>query len=135
MRMMVTPVWQSPANIARCIGAAPTRQQRAVNVEAPAGGDAKRCARQYLSIRHHDEHIELRGAQRFKGFRGFEARGLLHPNAEFQRLLLDRAGLQRLTAPGGTIRLREHHFNGMLSGRQPAQGRDGELRRAGEAQP
>jgi hypothetical protein len=121
-------------------GAAPSRQQRGVNVEAAKPGQFEHPLRQDQPVG--GDHHQVgpggfeRGARLLRVVRVLaiepQAARLGHVDAVFDGESLHRRSLQLQAAAGGPVRLREHQRNREAGGMQPLERRAGEFRRSGK---
>jgi hypothetical protein len=122
-------------------GAAPARQDRAVDIDA--GLDVEGGARQDQAVGRDHHHVVVRRQQALVGGAGlFGALRILGVHAQRQRLqhldavrqgdLLDARCLQLHAAPGRTVRLGQHQRHREAGFEQRTQGDRGEFRRAGK---
>ena len=116
-------------------GAAPARQDRCVNVETAVLRDVENCLRQYQAVRRHDQHIGLEVGQLSGRLLIAQRHRLLHGNALFDGVLLDRACRQLLAAAGRPVRLGEHGYRIAPAFHQRRQRSQRKVRRAGENDP
>jgi hypothetical protein len=76
--------------------AAPTWQQRGVDVEAAQTRQIKHPLRQDQAVRSHDDHVGLSGEQRVAGLRGIGRELAVEPQASGLRhgdVMIERKGL------------------------------------------
>jgi hypothetical protein len=138
--MIVMPVSASPASIARWIGAAPPRQQRAVDVDRAEARQIERPARQDQTVSRDDEHIGCGTRQCLARRRGVFRKLAIEPQAARlrggdalrHRERLHWRALQLHAATGGAIGLCQHQRDLEAGVMQMREGNLRELGRAGE---
>ncbi len=121
-------------------GAAPARQQRAVDVQAAQARQVQHPLRQDQSIGRDHQHVRAGAVQRGAAGLGFlgelavqaQAARLRHREAQFQRKLLDRRRAQLHAAPGRAVGLGEHERDSVAGGVDRLQRDRGEFRRSRE---
>jgi hypothetical protein len=121
-------------------GAAPARQQRAVDVQAAQARQVQHPLRQDQAVGGDHQHVGPRGVQR--GAAGFglvrelavqpQAARLGHRRAELEGQLLDRRRRQLHAPAGGTVGLGQHQRHDVARRMDRRQRDRRELRRAGK---
>ena len=116
----------------RCC-AAPTGQQRGVDIEAAVFGRIQHFLRQNQAIRGHHHHIRARIFEHLQGF-GVIAQlfRLRHGQTQFQGSLFDRRCGQLHAAAFGAVGLGQHQRNFKTCGGDGFQGGGGKIGRTGK---
>ncbi|MNN17343.1 hypothetical protein D3C81_1305270 [compost metagenome] len=121
--------------------AAPARQQRGVDVQAPIARQGQHLGRQDQAVGGHHHDIGRRGRQRIDSRAGFlgilalaaqRARLEHEPQAGIEGELLDRARLQLHAAARRAVRLGQHGHHRKACGVDGLQGDAREFRGAGK---
>jgi hypothetical protein len=114
-------------------GAAPTRQQRGMDVDATEPGRFQDCARQSQTIGDHDHQVSPELAQLLDGLGiVLESLGLIHCQTAIERQCLHWAHLESASASGRAVGLgidTDHFVPGIEQGSEAG---DSKVRRAGE---
>ena len=115
-------------------GAAPTRQQRGMDVDTAELRQAQRGRRQQQTVGNDDERVELQALEYRQCLRRFETRWLMYAKPMLEGECFDGTRVQRHAAPGRAVRLGEYGADSMCPP-QRVERRNSKLRRAGETQP